>query len=225
MTGPSAHDHGDSHSRCEEPLQPIGTLLNYEPHSEQTMPTVSESLAKLSQRAKEAEDHVAAARHETRAQIQARVIEARAAAQRRAEEMKARGAKAKDDLDSAWASLQAQAQQQFEKMRAKIDEKRDDHDAKAAQRRAERAEAHAAHAASFAQYAVDEADAAALEAAEARKIADTLHPSTPPPKGRSNVWSPAIHLAAGPAKPDAEVAQGAPTGRGRISPGLAAGPN
>ena len=96
--------------------------------------------------------------------------------------MKARGAKAKDDLDSAWASLQAQAQQQFEKTRAKLDEKRDDHDAKAAQRRAERAEANAAHAASFAQYAVDEADAAALEAAEARKIADALRPGTPTSK-------------------------------------------
>jgi hypothetical protein len=97
--------------------------------------------------------------------------------------MKARGAEVRDDLDSAWASLQAEAQEQFEKMRARLEEKRDDHDAKAAQRRAERAEANAAHAASFAQYAVDEAEAATLEAAEARKIADALRPSTPSSKG------------------------------------------
>jgi hypothetical protein len=51
------------------------------------MPTVSESLAKLSaslaklsQRAKEAEDHAAAARNETREQIEARVAEAKSTA-------------------------------------------------------------------------------------------------------------------------------------------------
>jgi len=48
------------------------------------MPTVSESLAKLSasmaelsQRAKEAEDHMAAARKETHEQLETRVAEAR----------------------------------------------------------------------------------------------------------------------------------------------------
>jgi hypothetical protein len=128
----------------------IVTVLKYSSHSEEIMPTVSESLAKLSasmtelsQRAKEAEDHIAAARHEAHEQLEARAAEARATAQRRREEMKARGAKVKDDLASAWASLRAQVQEQFEKMRAKLEEKRDDLDAKAAERRAERAEAHA----------------------------------------------------------------------------------
>ena len=97
--------------------------------------------------------------------------------------MKARRAEVTDDMASAWASLQADAQEQFEKIRAKLDEKRDDHDAQAAERRAERAEANAAYAASFAQYAVDEAEAAALEAADARKIADALRPSTPSSEG------------------------------------------
>ena len=138
------------------------------------MPTVSESLAKLSQRAKEAEEHTAAARNETREQLEARVAEARATAQRRREEMKARSAKMHGDLASAWASLQAHVQEQFEKIRAKLEEKRDDLDAKAAERRAERAEANAADAIDFASWAVDEAEAAALEATDARKIADAL---------------------------------------------------
>ncbi len=122
------------------------------------MPTVSESLAKisasmaeLSQRAKEAEDRIAAARNETHEQLEARVAEAKATAQRRREEMKARGATVKDELASAWAGLVAHVHEQFEKMRAKLDEKRDDFDAKAAERRAERAEANAVDAVDFAQ--------------------------------------------------------------------------
>jgi len=154
------------------------------------MPTVSESLAKmsasmaeLSQRAKEAEDHIAAARNETHEQLQARVAEAKATAQRRGEEMKARGATVKDELASVWAGLVAHVHEQFEKMRARLDEKRDDLDAKAAERRAERAEANAVDAVDFAQYALDEAEAATLEAADARKIADARRPSPPSSTG------------------------------------------
>ena len=154
------------------------------------MPTVSESLAKLSasmaelsQRAKDAEDHMAAARKETHEQPETRVAEAKATAQRRREEMKTRGTKVNDQLASAWASLVANVQEQFEKMRAKLGEKRDDLDAKAAEQRAERAEANAAVAVDFAQYALDEAEAAALEAADARKTADAQRPGTPSSTG------------------------------------------
>jgi hypothetical protein len=97
--------------------------------------------------------------------------------------MKTRGTKVKDDLTSAWASLRANVQEQFEKMRGKRDEERNDLDAKVAERRAERAENNAADAIDFASYAVDEAEAAALEAAEARNIADALKPSTPSSTG------------------------------------------
>ena len=121
------------------------------------MPTVSETLAKLSasmaelsQRAKQAEDHIAAARKETREQLETRVTEAKATAQRRREEIKTRRTTVKDELASAWAGLLAQVYEQFEKMRARIDEKRDDLDANAAERRAERAEANAADAVDFA---------------------------------------------------------------------------
>ncbi len=154
------------------------------------MPTVSESLAKLSasmadlsQRAKEAEDHIAAARKETHEQVEARVLAAKASAHRRREEMKTRGTKVRDELASTWTSLLAQVQQQFEKMRAKLDEKRDDHDAKAAERRAERAEANAADAMDFARYALDEAEVSALEAADARKVADAHRPTSPSSTG------------------------------------------
>ncbi len=156
------------------------------------MPTVSESLAKLSasmaelsQRAKEAEDHIAAARKETREQLETRVAEATATAQRRREEIKTRGTTVKDELASAWASLLGQVHEQFEKMRARLEEKRDDFDANAAGRRAEGAEANAADAVDFAQYALDEAEAAALEAADARKIANALRPGAPSSAGEN----------------------------------------
>ena len=152
------------------------------------MPTVSESLAKLSasmaelsQRAKEAEDHITAARKETHEQLETRVAEAKATARRRREET--HGTKVNEQLASAWASLVANVQEQFEKMRAKLNEKRDDLDAQAAEQRAERAEANAAVAADFAQYALDEAEAAALEAADSRKIANAQRPGTPSSTG------------------------------------------
>ena len=154
------------------------------------MPTIRESQAKLSasmtelsRKAKEAAEHTAAARDETREQLEARAAAARAAAQRRSGEMKARGVKVKDDLASAWAGLRAHVQEQFEKIRARLEDKRDDHDVHAAERRAERAEVNAADAIDFAAYAVDEAEAAALEAAEARMIADAMDPGTSSPKG------------------------------------------
>jgi hypothetical protein len=68
-------------------------------------------MAELSQRAKEAEDHIAAARNETHEQLEARVAKVKATAQRRRQETKARGAKAKDELAAAWASLQAHPQE------------------------------------------------------------------------------------------------------------------
>jgi hypothetical protein len=57
-------------------------------------------------------------------------------------------------------------------MRAKVDDQRDDHDAKVALRRADWAEANAADAVDFALYAIDEAEASVLDAADARTIAD-----------------------------------------------------
>ena len=62
-------------------------------------------------------------------------------------------------------------QEQFERIRVKLGEKRDGLDAKPAERRVGRAEANAADAIDFASWAVDEAEAEALQAAEARKIA------------------------------------------------------
>jgi uncharacterized membrane-anchored protein YhcB (DUF1043 family) len=78
----------------------------------------------------------------------------------------------------------ASAQEQLDKMRARVDEKRDDHQAKVAEGKAELAEAYTAHAATVAQSVIDDTKTADVEAAEARKAAEEHRPSAPAPKGK-----------------------------------------
>jgi hypothetical protein len=144
------------------------------PTLSETLANLSESFATLSKRSKEAEDHVAAARTEAHEQLEARAAKAREAAQKRRDQVRADRAKAHDELASHWAKLRGHVQEQVATMRTKIDEARDDHQVKAAERRAERLESNALEASDFAMYALDEAEAAALEAADARAIADAL---------------------------------------------------
>ncbi len=91
---PQRHEHHDGTPGCADrgfrPYRVLAAPPTNESHPEEIMPTVSESLARLSasmaglsQRAKEAEDHLAAARKETREELEARVAEAKATAQRR----------------------------------------------------------------------------------------------------------------------------------------------
>ncbi|HEY6378504.1 MAG TPA: hypothetical protein VI316_04910, partial [Candidatus Dormibacteraeota bacterium] len=113
----------------------------------------------------------AAARNETHEQVDARIAKVKADAQRRREEAKAQGAKAEDDLTRHWQSLQAGVRDHLEQIRSAIDERRDDHDAKVALRRADRADNNAADAIEFALYAIDEAEQSVLEAIDARLVA------------------------------------------------------
>ena len=145
------------------------------------MAPVSESLAKLStsignlaERAKHAEEQATAARTEAHDKIQARQSEAKAAAAKRRKAMEVRRDGVKDDISTDWNGLHASVRAQNEKIRAKLDEKRNDHDAAAAERRAKRAEYNAEDAIDFALYAIDMAEAEVLEAIDARVIADDL---------------------------------------------------
>lgn len=149
------------------------------------MPTVSESLAKLSvsaaelsKRAKELEDHATTARNDTRETLEARAAEARAIAQRQRDDLTKFAGEMKDDLASMWAALESSVQDLYEKARARLDERRNDRNAETAERRAEMAEAYAAGAVEFAKYATAEADAAVLDAHEARSAAEGLTTST-----------------------------------------------
>ena len=129
----------------------------------------------MSERAKVAEDRAAAARAESREQVEARVATVKADAERRREEAQAQAAKAEDDLTAHWRSLQAGMHDHLQQIRASIDERRDDLDAKLALRRAERAEDNAADAIDFALLAIDEAEESVLEAIDARLIANAAN--------------------------------------------------
>ncbi|HEX6737950.1 MAG TPA: YtxH domain-containing protein, partial [Vicinamibacteria bacterium] len=72
------------------------------------MKPLSEQLADLSARAKKAEDAAAAARTETRGDVQARADKLQADADARAARMEQDAASAKDKVAGQWAGMQAQ---------------------------------------------------------------------------------------------------------------------
>jgi hypothetical protein len=134
----------------------------------------SDQMSRLSKRTKEAEEHAAAARTETREQIEGRISTVKADAQRQRDEARTRGTQAKDDAGAEWSKLRTSVSDHLDEMRAKIDQQRDDHDADVAARRADQAEQNAADSIDFATWAVAEGEASVLEATEARMIADSL---------------------------------------------------
>ena len=136
------------------------------------MRPLSEMLADMSVRAKAVEDKAAAARQETHQQVSDRISTAKADAKRRGDAVKARGAEAEQDITARWANLQEGVRNQLDEIHGAIDEHRDAHDAKVAQRRADRAEENAAAAVEFALAAIDEADELVLEAIDAQLVAD-----------------------------------------------------
>jgi len=136
------------------------------------MRPLSEMLADMSVRAKAVEDKAAAAQQETHQQVSARLDAAKADAKRRGDAAKAGTTDAEHDITARWASLQAGVRDQLDEIHGSIEERRDAHDAKVAQRRADRAEENAAEAVEFALGAIDEADECVLEAIDARLVAD-----------------------------------------------------
>jgi DNA repair exonuclease SbcCD ATPase subunit len=144
------------------------------PHVSESLTKMSNEMARLSERTKAAEEHAADARTQTHRELEARIATAKDDAQRRRNEAQARGAQAKDDAAAQWSKLRGGVSDHLDQMRSKIDERRDDHDAHVAERRAEQAEENAGDSIDFAAWAVAEAEASVLEAADARVIADSL---------------------------------------------------
>lgn len=134
----------------------------------------SESLADMSVHAKSVADRAAAAQQETREQISARIQQSKADAQRRTEAAKARGTEVGQDITARWAALRADLRNHLDQIHDAVEERRDEHDAKVAQRHADRAEENATEAIDFAQSAIDAAGEAVLEAIGARAQADAV---------------------------------------------------
>ena len=135
---------------------------------------LSEQLTRLVARATELEDRVAASTTMTKADLQQDVKNARESAQAQGDELRKRAEAGKETISAWWDSVQRSWNDHLAAVRENIDEKRNEHDLKTAQRAADSAEEDVAFAVDYAYAAIEEAEYAVLDAALARKDADEL---------------------------------------------------
>jgi hypothetical protein len=133
---------------------------------------VSDDLMRLSQRAKEAEDRVAAARSQERDQLEQDVEHARQNTQTMAEKIHGESAAAAGRAESWGDDIKRSWNQHLAQVRERIDARKASHDAKVAERNAQDADDYAVFAIDFAYSAIDEAEYAVLDAVLARADAD-----------------------------------------------------
>jgi F0F1-type ATP synthase membrane subunit b/b' len=138
----------------------------------------SQRLAKLSQRAKDAEDHAAAARNQAKADVEKSAANARAAAEAHVQELQKNAAAAGDQISASRNDMQESLANHMAQVRQHIDEKKGQLDAKHAESRADDAEADALYAIDYAYATVEEAEYAVLDAISVRMEANDLAMST-----------------------------------------------
>src|SRR4051794_3233097 len=133
---------------------------------------LSDDLARLSVRAKQAEDRAAAAKAQARDQLQQTVQEARDGMQQTADRLRAESAAAAGQAD-AWAdNIQRSWDDHLARTRQRIDARKAQHAADRAESDAEDAESYAAYSIDLAYSAIEEAEYAVLDAVLAREDAD-----------------------------------------------------
>lgn len=132
----------------------------------------SDGLTKLADRAKEAEERVAAAREKGKADIQADLDYARGAGEEEAEALRETAEQGKGRISDRWEGVQEAWNQAIAKVREDVEGRKTEHDLHKAQRRADWAEDDARFAIDFAYSAIGEAEYAVLEASLARMEAD-----------------------------------------------------
>ena len=132
----------------------------------------SQKLAKLSERAKEAEDHASAAQNQAKADVEKSANEARARAEAHAEELHQSAAATGAQISASWNDLQKSWSNHMAQVRQGIDDKKGQRDARRAETRADDAEADALFAIDYAYGTVEEAEYAVLDAISARMEAE-----------------------------------------------------
>ena len=137
----------------------------------------SDALTDLATRARAAEDRVAAAQKQARAQLQTEVDQARSTAQQTANGLQAQTAASAADVSQWWHDLQQNWSGHVAQVRQSVQTKAADVDAKMLKRRADSAEGDAVAAVEFAEAALEEAEYAVLNATLARADADASQAS------------------------------------------------
>src|SRR5262249_55036359 len=136
--------------------------------------TVSDQLAKLSARAKQAEAKTAAAGSQARADLTKAVQSAHKSTQAQAQKLKAAADADTQKISYGWNDVQNAWSAHLTKMHDNAEARRERHDQKKAERAAQDAEADALYAIDYAYAAIQEAESATLDAILARRDADDL---------------------------------------------------
>jgi hypothetical protein len=128
--------------------------------------TMSESngLAKLTNRAQEAEQRAADAAIQARGDLEKSVAEARESAEAQAAQLKQTASASKDKISGWWDEQQRAWNNRVSKVREHLDEQKTTIDLVSAENRAEQAESDAKFAVDFAYSAIEEAEYAVLDA-------------------------------------------------------------
>jgi hypothetical protein len=135
---------------------------------------LSDQLAKLAARTKEAETRAAEAHDKARADLEQEVSSARATAKADAESLRQAVDESEAKTETWWAGVQKSWDEHVATAREKLESKKAALDARTAKARADDAEAYASYAIDLAYSTVVEAEYAVLDADLARMEADEL---------------------------------------------------
>jgi hypothetical protein len=135
---------------------------------------LSDQLAKLTARAKDAELHATAAHDKAKAELEQDVSAARDAAEKQAEKLRASADANEERVSDGWSAVQSAWADHVAAVRGKLDGMKAEHKRDEAERRASNAEDDALFAIDFAYSAIEEAEYAVLDATLARMEADDL---------------------------------------------------
>ena len=135
---------------------------------------LSDQLARLAARAKQAETRAAAAQRKGKTDLESDVSAARASAQSQAQKLRETAEASEGKISDRWTDVQKTWNEHVAAVRENIDDKKAAHDLAQAQRAANSAEDDASYAIDYAYAAVEEAEYAVLEAELARMDADDL---------------------------------------------------
>jgi hypothetical protein len=134
--------------------------------------SLSEQVDDLQKQATELRDSFDQATHETSAQVQARIDQAKAKMAGRHSAAPDQAGPAAGHAQSQWQAMKADTAAKMRDVRNRVATQRDKQDAKTAQHDAEAAEQDAAFALDYASWVIDQAQLAVLDAVDARSWAD-----------------------------------------------------
>jgi hypothetical protein len=139
----------------------------------------SDQLSQLTDRAKLAEQRIATAKQQAKADLEKSAESSRAAARARAVKLGESAKESQGKISSWWDEQQQAWNAHVDKMRQSWEERKERREAKADEKQAERAEADASFAIEFAYAAIEEAESAVLDAILTRVNADEAAAASP----------------------------------------------